>query len=229
MKTMEQADALARALVETAKDAGCATTALITDMNQPLAKSMGNALEISEAMHALTGDGVDHDLPDLASALGGEALASASLADDAETGASQITDTFYNGEAAEVFGRMIAAMGGPRDFVERWEDRLPSAPVMREIRPQNAGYVTEIKSEILGQLVVELGGGRKRAGQRIDPSVGLSDIAALGDYVDRDVPLLMLHARSESDADAAEKIILRAFEMGEDEPQLPPTVYKRVT
>lgn len=228
MKTMEQADALARALVDTAKGAGCATTALITDMNQPLAKSMGNALEISEAMHALTGDGVDHDLPDLASALGGEVLASAALADDADTGASQITDTFYNGEAAEVFGRMVAAMGGPRDFVDRWEDRLPSAPVMREVRPDIAGYVTEIKSEILGQLVVELGGGRKAARDRIDPSVGLSDIAALGDYVDRDVPLLMLHARSEADADAAQAVILNAFSMGEDEPQLPPTVYKRV-
>ncbi|MCF6444012.1 thymidine phosphorylase [Nereida sp. MMG025] len=229
MKTMEQAEALAASLVDTANGAGCKTTALITDMNQPLAKSIGNALEISEAMHALTGDGVDHDLPDLAGALGGEVLAGAGLADDPDSAADQITDTFYNGDAAEVFGRMIAAMGGPRDFVDRWEDRLPSAPVMREIRPKHAGYVTQIAADTLGQLVVELGGGRKQARDRIDPSVGLSDIAALGDFVDADVPLLMLHARSEADADAAQAVIQQAFGLGEEPPQLPPTVYKRVT
>ena len=228
LKTVAEAEVLANALVSVANGAGCKTTALITDMNQPLAKSMGNALELSEALHALTGDGVDHDLPDMAANLAGSVLASAGLAQDATQGADLITDTFYNGNAAEVFGRMISAMGGPHDFVDRWEDRLPSAPVMQEVLPPRAGFVTAIDGEALGQLVVHLGGGRKTIGGRIDHSVGLSDIAALGDQIDADVPLCMLHARSEHDADAATKIIRAAITLGDAPMDLPPTIYKRV-
>ena len=228
MKTIEDAEALADALVSTANGAGCRTTALITDMNQPLAKSMGNALEIMEVVQALNGDEVDHDLPDLSASLGGELLAIAGLADDAEDGTTQIMDSFYDGSAAETFQRMISAMGGPRDFVERWHDRLPAAPFVREIFAVGEGYIVGIDGEALGHAVVALGGGRLRQGDKIDPAVGFADIAALGDYVDGQVPLLLVHARSEDAADAAEAAVRAAFTLGPEEPELPATIYQRV-
>ncbi|WP_208352494.1 thymidine phosphorylase [Pseudaestuariivita rosea] len=229
MKTMEDAQALAEALVNTANDAGCKTTALITDMNQPLAKSMGNALEIMECMQALTGDEHDHELPDLSAALAGELLASAGLADDADEGATQVMDSFFDGSAAECFQKMIAMLGGPRDFVERWHDRLPAAPVQREVFLEENGYITAMDGQALGQAVVSLGGGRLREGDRIDPSVGLSDIISLGDPVDRSTPVMMIHAASETAADQAEAAVKAAITVGDAEPDIPPTIYQRVS
>jgi len=229
MKTMDDAEALCRAMVDTANDAGCATSALITDMNQPLAKSIGNALEVSEALHAITGDTQDHDLPDLAAALGGEVLASVGLADTPDAGAEMIAESLFDGRAAEVLARMISAMGGPKDFVERWADRLPSAAVMREVMAPEAGFVTAIDSQRVGAAVVALGGGRTRTGDKIDPSVGFSDIVALGDYIDSDIPVAMVHARTEEEADFAEAELLGAMTVGHNEPDLPPTIYQRVS
>lgn len=228
MQTMEEAETLARALVNTARGAGCPTTALITDMSQPLAKSMGNTLEVMEALQALTGDEVDQDLPDLAASLGGELLEAASLADTAEEGANQIMDSFYDGSAAETFQKMVAAMGGPHDFVSRWHDRLPAAPIVREVMPDRTGFVTSMHGKMLGDIVIALGGGRRQMNDRIDPSVGLCEITTLGDYVDTAVPLAMIHAASESDADMAEDAVRRAIIISDAEPVLPPTVYQRI-
>ena len=229
MQTMDEAEELARALVDTANGAGCPTTALITDMSQPLAKSMGNTLEVMEALQALTGDEIDQDLPDLAASLGGEVLASVGLADTSEEGASQIMDSLYNGEAAETFQKMVAAMGGPRDFIERWHDRLPAAKFVREVKTDRAGFVTSMNGQALGQIVVDLGGGRRAMGDKIDPSVGLNDIAALGDYVDEAVPLGLVHAASEEDAERAAEAFRAAVVISDEDPSLPPTVYQRIT
>ncbi|NSX54285.1 thymidine phosphorylase [Parasulfitobacter algicola] len=229
MKTMDDAEELAQSLVSTANQAGCKTTALITDMNQPLAKSMGNALEIMEAVQCLNGDEQDQDLPDLSAALGGELLASAGLADNAEEGALQIMDSFYDGSAAECFQKMIAALGGPGDFVERWHDRLPAAPIQRDIFIQGEGYITGFDGEALGHAVVTLGGGRLRDTDKIDPSVGLSDIASIGDIVDRNIPVAVVHAASESAADQAETAVRAAITISTEDCELPPAIYNRVS
>ncbi|MFZ1727867.1 MAG: thymidine phosphorylase, partial [Albidovulum sp.] len=120
MKSGAEAEALATSLVQTANDAGCKTTALMTDMNQPLAASAGNALEVMEALETLTGGDVNQRLWDVTVALGGEALVLAELAEDARDGADQIAEALGSGRAAEYFGRMVAALGGPADFVERY-------------------------------------------------------------------------------------------------------------
>ncbi|WP_420862449.1 thymidine phosphorylase [Algirhabdus cladophorae] len=229
MQTMEEAETLAHALVDTAAGAGCPTRALITDMSQPLAKSMGNTLEVMEALQALTGDEVDQDLPDLAASLGGELLEAAGLADTVEDGANQIMDSFYDGTAAETFQRMVAAMGGPKDFVSRWHDRLPAAPVVREVMADRSGFVTAMQGQMMGDIVVALGGGRRQMSDRIDPSVGMTELASLGDYVDNAVPLALIHAASETDADMAEDAVRRAMTIADEEPVLPPTVYQRIT
>ncbi len=228
MKTMDRAEALARALVKTAQGAGCMTTALITDMSQPLATAAGNALEVIEVMETLTGTSVNAALWDITAALGGEALALGGLAADAADGAARIEQALHSGAAAEVFGRMVAAQGGPADFVDRWPDRLPAAPVTREVPSPRDGFVTAIDGFALGQAVVHLGGGRLREGDRVNPSVGLSDLAGLGEEMHRGVPLAMVHAASVSEAEAAVRSVLAAYELGAQAVAEPPLVLKRI-
>ena len=229
MKSMGAAADLAEMLVETANGAGCPTRAFITDMNQPLAKSLGNALEVMEVMQALTGDEVNPDLPDLAATLGGELLAMAGLADNPEEGAVQIADSLHDGSAAERFQAMVAAMGGPHDFVDRWHDRLPAAPIVQEVHAPNAGLVTALDGEALGRVIVQLGGGRMAAGDRIDPAVGLSELCELGDFVDDVVPVALIHARDQASADRAAEAIRAAITVHDLAPDVPPTVYRKVT
>ncbi|AWB49354.1 thymidine phosphorylase [Gemmobacter aquarius] len=229
MDTLEKAEALAQALVSTAQGAGCMTAALITDMSQPLATAAGNALEVIEVMETLTGTSVNEALWDLTAALGGEALALGGLAADAEDGAARIADALESGQAAEYFGRMVAAQGGPADFVDRWPDRLPSAPVVREVPCESDGFVVAIDGRALGEAVVHLGGGRLREGDRVNPSVGVSDLAGLGESVMRGVPLGMVHAADEAAADRAVAAVLAAYRIGTSEPDEPPLVLKRVS
>ncbi len=157
------------------------TTALVTDMSQPLATAAGNALEVIEVMETLTGTSVNAALWDLTAALGGEALALAGLAADPKDGEGRIIQALENGQAAEAFGRMVAAQGGPADFVERWPDRLPAAPVVMEVPALEDGFVAAIDGQALGEAVVRLGGGRLRDGDRVNPAVGLSDLAGIGE------------------------------------------------
>jgi len=228
MKTMDQARALAQSLVSTAQGAGCMTTALITDMNQPLGCSAGNALEVLEAMETLTGSAVNQALWDLTAALGGEALALAGLAADADEGAQKIDDALETGRAAEIFGEMVAALGGPMDFVERFPDRLPAAPVMREVRAAGTGFVAAVDAEALGMAVVRLGGGRLKNGDRINPSVGLSEMVMIGERVSPDLPLAMVHAATEAEADRAAAAVRAAYTLADTEPDEPDLIYERI-
>ncbi|WP_233587175.1 thymidine phosphorylase [Pseudorhodobacter sp. E13] len=229
MKTEAEARVLAQALVSTAQGAGCMTTALITDMNQPLAAAAGNALEVIAVMETLTGSAINPALWDLTAALGGEALALGGLAADAEDGALKIEAALETGVAAEFFGRMIAAQGGPADFVDRWPDRLPAAPVVIDLCCGNRGYVAAIDTEMLGQVVVQLGGGRLHQSDRINPSVGLSQIMGVGEEVEPGAALLQIHAASTADAEAAIERLAQAYTIREEAPEDLPLIYGRIT
>ena len=228
MKTLADAEALARALVSAAQGAGCMTSALITDMSQPLATAAGNALEVSEVMETLTGTSVNAALWDITMALGGEALALGGIAADAKDGAGRIEQALESGAAADWFGRMVAAQGGPADFVDRWPDRLPAATVIREAPSPSAGYVTAIDGQILGLAVVQLGGGRQREGERINPSVGLSDLAGIGEDIGAGDPLCMVHAATEAQADEAIRAVQAAYVLAALAPQDPDLILKRI-
>lgn len=228
MKTRAEAEALARALVSAAQGAGCMTAALITDMSQPLATAAGNALEVIEVMETLTGTSVNAALWDITAALGGEALALGGLAADAEDGAGRIVQALESGAAAEVFGRMVAAQGGPSDFAERWPDRLPAAPVTREVPAARTGFVTAIDTEALGHAVVHLGGGRLVGGDRVNPSVGLSDLAAVGEDVSQGVPLALVHAATVAEAEAAVARVRAAYAIGDAAPDEPALILGRI-
>ncbi|MBL4918172.1 thymidine phosphorylase [Szabonella alba] len=228
MQNIGEARALARALVSTAQGAGCMTTALITDMSQPLATAAGNALEVIEVMETLTGTSVNEALLEVTAALGGEALALGGLAADALDGAARMRDVLESGVAAEYFGRMIAAQGGPLDFVDRWPDRLPAAPVQRDVPSPGDGFIARIDTRALGQAVVGLGGGRLRDGDRINPSVGLSDLAGIGADVTAGLPLAMVHAASEEAADAAIALVQAAYRLADSRPPEPPLIHERI-
>lgn len=227
MKTMDEARALARALTETANAAGCKTTAVISDMNQPLAPALGNALEVAEVMKVLTGQ-AGGPLVQLSAVLGGVLLADAGLADDVQAGADQIAAALRDGRVADRFGRMIAAVGGPLRFVEDWARFLPEANVVREVPAHGEGYITAIDGEALGLSVVELGGGRQVESDVVDPSVGLSGMIRLGDRVERGTPLTVIHAGREDAARKAEAAVRRAITIGPDAPDVPDLIHERV-
>ncbi len=226
MKDMTAARALATALVETANAAGCRTTAVISDMNQPLAPALGNALEVAEAMKVLTGARTGR-LFDLCAELGGDVLCLSGLCADTEKGFAMIRAAIASGRAAETFGRMVAAMGGPQQFVENWPRFLPEATVIRELTARRAGYITAMDGEAMGLAVIRLGGGRQVESDRIDPSVGLDKVLALGSRVAPGQPLLRIHAARPEQADQAEQILQQAIRIDDLQPDPAPLIYER--
>ncbi len=219
MATAEDADALARSLVEVANGSGCKTSAIITDMNEPLATAAGNALEVVNAVRFLKMEEVDSRLWDVTVALGGQALFLAGLAGDAAQGEAKMRAAFESGQAAERFARMVSELGGPADFMENYERHLASASVVREIAPERPGFVSRIDTKGVGLTVVELGGGRVRAADPIDYAVGLDMLAGRGMRVDEDQPIARIHAASEDAADRAEARLRAAYRISDDAPR----------
>jgi thymidine phosphorylase len=209
LPTMAQTRALAHALVDTANGAGCKTSALITDMDAPICGVAGNALEIAEVMRFLSGARND-DMHDLTVALGAEALALSGSPD----GAARIAAALASGQAVEIFGRMVAAQGGPLDFADNWPRYLPVAPVVRDVFPDTPGCVAAIDTRAVGLAVVALGGGRRRDGDRIDPRVGFTGLAPLGADVGPGAPLGQVHAADDTAAEAAAAALRAAYRLG---------------
>ncbi|WP_170335317.1 thymidine phosphorylase [Ruegeria arenilitoris] len=228
MKSIEDARKLATALSETANAAGCKTSAVITDMDQPLASSLGNALEVSEVMKVLTA-GHDTPLAEISAELGGVLLADAGVVATAEEGRERIADVIRDGRAAERFGRMMAAVGAPLGFVEDWSRYLPEASVILEVPAQDNGYISAIDGEALGLAVVALGGGRQVESDVIDPAVGISGIVQLGDHITRGAPLAVVHAAREDAARKAAETIVRAVTIGSDPAEAPSLIHERIT
>ncbi|MBB3993310.1 thymidine phosphorylase [Sulfitobacter undariae] len=213
MKDIGAARDLAQALVSTANAAGCPTRAIISDMSQPLVPSLGNALEVTEVMRVLGGEQTGA-MVELCGALGGVLLAGAGLAKNADAGAALIKTAIADGRAAEKFGAMIAALGGPVHFVEQWRRFLPEATVVREVIAHEAGIVQAIDGEALGLAVVALGGGRMVETDPVDPAVGLSDVVRLGMRVEKGQPLAVVHASRLTQADKAVAAVRAAITLG---------------
>ena len=225
MKNVEDGRALATALVETANDAGCPTKALITNMNAPLAPALGNALEVVEVMKVLTG-AERGPLYELTLALGTQLMFSGGMFDSEDGAREALSNAIASGKAAERFGKMIAAMGGPMGFVENPERYLPEAPVIREVSAPHSGYVTAINGEALGLAVVALGGGRQVESDLVDPAVGLSDVVTLGKPVQKGQPLARIHAAREAQADRAAAAVRSAITLSQSAPAKQPLIHE---
>ena len=227
MKDIDKARGLAEALTKTANAAGCRTTAVISDMSQPLAPALGNALEVAEVMRVLTVS-PKGPLVDICAALGAVLLANAKLADDVQTGAEMIVNAIRDGRAAERFAQMISGMGGPVKFAENWARFLPEATVIREVSAEQSGYITAIDGEALGLAVVAMGGGRFVETDRINPAVGYSNVARLGTKVSKGHPLAIVHAGRPDRADVAERALRAAITIGSIKPTLPNLIHERI-
>ncbi len=214
MATLEGARTLAQSLVNVANGAGCRTSALITDMNEPLASAAGNAVEVLNAVNFLKGTEIDNRLFDVTVAQGGELLATGGLAADAREGEARMREAFDSGAAAEVFAKMVSALGGANDFMEKAELYLPNAPVERAVYPLESGTVIGVDARAVGVAVVELGGGRRIASDVIDPAVGFTHLAGVGHRVDSDGPLGIVHARDEATAERAARTLIAAYNVG---------------
>ena len=224
MKTEDDARALARSLVDAANGAGCATAALITDMDQPLAPALGNALEVAVCMEVLAGNrDAAPRLTDLTLALGERLLALAGL----ENGRERLEASLSSGAAMERYARMIAALGGPPDMAQDWHTHLPAAPVVGDVTAAEAGHVASIDGEALGLAVVEMGGGRRVETDRINPAVGLVDVVSLGDRVEPGQSLAVVHAADEGSAEAAALAVRRAIKIGSP-PQRAPLIRETI-
>ena len=192
---------LAQDLVGIGKGAGLPTVAVLTDMNQVLGHSAGNALEVLEAVRFLTGVEREPRLLEVTLALTEAMLLLGGLTQDSSEARQKAERALDSGAAAERFARMVQYLGGPADLLEKAESYLPSAPVCITVYPAQAGYVQTMDVRAIGQAIVALGGGRRRNDDRIDPVVGLTDVANIGAWTaPDDRPLAWVHARSESAA-----------------------------
>ncbi|MEZ5845624.1 MAG: thymidine phosphorylase [Geminicoccaceae bacterium] len=223
MAQIDEARSLARSLVDVANGAGLPARALITDMNEVLGTTAGNALEVYETVRFLRGDERDPRLLEITLALGGILLDMAGMSD----GRTRLETVLASGDAAERFSMMVAALGGV-DVLDDPE-RLPTAPVMREVKATDGGHVARIDVRALGLAVIGLGGGRSRPDQAIDHAVGLSAVAGRGRQVARGDPLAFVHARDEAAADAAVETVRRAFVLSEAGPPALPVAIETVS
>ena len=222
MTGMSAARELAQSIVGTAEGADLPTRAIISDMSQVLGDTVGNALEVGEAVAYLTGARRDPRLHEVVTTLCRELLLLGGLAENAAAAQTSIEAALNSGAAAESFQRMVAASGGPTDFVDRPERHLPRAPVMMAAEVEEDTWVAAVQTRAVGLAALALGGGRMRADQSIDHSVGFGEVAGPGDRVGAGRPLALVHARTEADAVQAIAALRSACELTAEPP--PPRI-----
>jgi len=220
MRNAEDADELANSLVKVANGAGVKTSALITDMNEPLASAAGNAVEVRNAVEFLTGAHQDQRLLDVTIELAAIGLGLSGIESDMEVARTKCLDALNNGTAAEKFSKMVSLLGGPTDFVENYKNHLPVAPIVRDVFAEREAQVSAINAKGVGMAVVVLGGGRKTPTDKLDYSVGFDQIAPIGTKLDKETPIARIHAADEASASEAAMRLRKAYLLdGEQEAQ----------
>ena len=221
----EQAEELARAIVEVANGNGLPTSAVLTDMDRVLGRSAGNAVEVRESIDHLTGAAKDERLREVTLALSAELLVLGGVEPDPASARTAAEDALDSGAAAERFGAMVRELGGPADLLEAPERHLAEAPVTLAAEPAEPGTVTSLDVRAVGLAVVALGGGRTREDDPVDHSVGLTEVAAPGEEVaPGGRPLALVHAKDEEAAGRAADALRATYTLGDSAPDAPPPV-----
>lgn len=220
MQTLEKAQELARWMVATGRRMHVETTALITDMNQPLGRMAGNAVEVNEAVETLSGRG-PADLIEVTLALGAELLVTSRRAVNLAAGRAQLQQHMNSGTGLEKFRQMVAAQGGSLD------SRRAVAPP-RDFVAQRAGFVVRIDTQILGTAVIEMGGGRRVITDSIDHAVGLEMLVRLGDRVEKNQPVMRVFAHQTA-ADRVWPVLTSAIDISDQSCSLPVLIVDRIT
>jgi thymidine phosphorylase len=227
--SLEMATRLAESLVRVANAAGLPTRAWLTDMNQVLGRTCGNALEMVEAVQFLRGESVDQRLLEVTRSLSAELLVMGGLAADDAAALQQVDAALISGRALEQFARMVAALGGPTDFVEQPAQYLPLAPVQLLVAAPRSGFVSSMATRDIGLAVVELGGGRRKAADTVDARVGFSQFAQVGQAVQAGEPLAVVHAADSASAERAKQALLASIDIGDAPVASSPVLVSRIT
>ncbi|MBP2442900.1 thymidine phosphorylase [Rhizobium leguminosarum] len=228
MADRTQAEILAQSLVEVANGAGVATSALITDMNQPLADAAGNAVEMRNCLDFLAGGKADTRLETVILAFAAEMLVKSGVAPSADEGEGMARKALSSGQAAEVFARMVSMLGGPADLIENPGKYLARAPVEKSVPAARSGWLAACNARGIGVSVIDLGGGRRHPADRIDHRVGFSELLPLGTRVSAGEPIALVHAADEAAAERAAAALAAHYRITEEKPELPPVISTRI-
>jgi thymidine phosphorylase len=220
---------LAKTLVGIGHGAGLPVTALLTDMDEVLGTTVGHALEMDEAVCYLTGNRRDPRLHDVTLALAADMLCLGNLAASVEEGKAKAQASLDNGRAAEFFSRMVAALGGPTDYLERYASYTLPAKIVKPFAAPRDGFITGMDCRDVGVVAIGLGGGRRKASDVIDPTVGFSQFRPVGTRVEAGDPICLVHAADEASADAAIVALTEAVRIGGEQPVPSRPVLARIT
>ncbi len=229
MPTLPKARELATSITQVATGAGLPTTALITDMDRPLADVAGNALEMAYAIDYLTGVRREPRMHEITMALCTEMLLHGRLARTPKAARTMLQVALDSGAAAEKFAQMVGALGGPKRFVENPWKHMERAPLQVAVTAAHAGAVTRIDTRAVGMVVVALGGGRTRPQDPVDHAVGLTGLAGIADAVGPDRPLAIVHARTQAQVAQATELVRAAYRIGGKAGAVNEAVLDRIT
>ncbi len=227
MKTLPDAETLARTMVEIGNRAGVRTAAVISAMDQPLGRAVGNALELAEAIHILQGKG-PADVTTLCHHEAAALLHMTGLAANAAEAETQVLHAINSGAALARFAAVVRAQGGDPRQVED-PDLLPAAPVQVPLRAPQTGYIAQMNAEQIGLATMKLGAGRFKKGDPIDHATGLILNARVGDHVEAGQPLLEIHARSEEQAAVIQEELLNAYQWSQTPVSPGPLIYSEIS
>lgn len=229
MKDYKDATALAQSIVGVANGGGLPTVGLLTDMNQVLGTTAGNAVEVKEAVDFLNGKTQNPRLKEVTYALCAELLVLGGLAANRNEALEKIAEVVDSGKAAEHFGKMVHALGGPADFVKNPEKHLKAAPVALDVFSDQPGYVSAVDAYEIGIGIVEMGGGRARPSDIIDHAVGLINVIQIGEKTDRNHPLATIMAATTEKAEKMAQTLKNAIRISAQAPPHTPLIRDRLT
>jgi thymidine phosphorylase len=205
------------------------THALITDMNENLGLTAGNALEVAESVEYLLNQHREERLDEVVLALVAEMLVVGGIESERGAARAKAEESISSGRAAEVFSQMVAALGGPADFLENYKAYLSDAPVRKAVYAENSGFVASVDGRKFGNAIIEMGGGRRNIDDELDLSVGFSEVAPVGAEVGADRPLAIVHGPSEDLADIAAHMLREAYAVLPDSVADRPVIYQTLT
>lgn len=226
MNKLDDAISLAKSINRVSNQAGVVTQTVITDMNQVLGRSAGNAIEMYETVQYLTGEYRDARLHEVVVKLAELMLINAKIAANSADANQRIEEALASGKAAEQFNRMIAALNGPTDYIDKPWAYMPKAEVVKDVVVAKSGVINAMQTRDVGLSVVELGGGRLSNTDSVDHSVGFDHILPLGTRVSAGDVVTQVHAKDEASAEKASQQFLDALDVAEEAGQVNPVIYQ---